>query len=60
MLEAISVALGGFLSGIDGVNTIHFSKDEIPLMKQAMEKACNALDYLTDGKIDAAMSKFSH
>ena len=38
----------------------NFSKDEIPLMKQAMEKACNALDYLTDGKIDEAMSKFSH
>ena len=29
VLEAIAVALGGFLSGIDGVNTIHFSRDEI-------------------------------
>lgn len=38
----------------------NFSKDEIPMMKQAMEKACDALDYLTDGKIDQAMSKFSH
>lgn len=38
----------------------NFSKDEIPLMKQAMEKACSALDYLTDGKIDEAMSRFSH
>ncbi len=37
-----------------------FSKDEIPQMKQAMEKACDALEYLADGKIDEAMSKFSH
>lgn len=37
-----------------------FSKDEIPQMKQAMENACDALDYLADGKIDEAMSKFSH
>lgn len=38
----------------------NFSKDEIEPMKQAMEKACKALDYLTEGKIDEAMSKFSH
>ena len=37
-----------------------FSKDDIPLMKQAMEKGCDALEYIVDGKIDAAMSKFSH
>lgn len=37
-----------------------FSKDEIPQMKRAMEKACDALEYLADGKIDEAMSKFSH
>ena len=37
-----------------------FAKDEIPQMKQAMEKACDALEYLADGKIDEAMSKFSH
>lgn len=37
-----------------------FAKDEIPQMKQAMEKACNALEYLADGRIDEAMSKFSH
>jgi hypothetical protein len=36
------------------------TKDEIPQMKQAMEKACDALEYLADGKIDEAMSKFSH
>ncbi len=37
-----------------------FSKDEIPQMKQAMEKACDALEYMVQGKIDEAMSKFSH
>lgn len=37
-----------------------FSKDDIPLMKQTMEKGCDALEYIVDGKIDAAMSKFSH
>ena len=29
ILEAISVALGGFLAGIDNISTIHFNKDEI-------------------------------
>lgn len=29
VLEAVAVALGGFLAGIDGVNTVHFSNDEI-------------------------------
>lgn len=29
VLEAISVALGGFLAGIDNISTIHFKKDEI-------------------------------
>ena len=37
-----------------------FTKDEIPQMKQAMDKACKALELLTNGKIDEAMSKFSH
>ncbi len=37
-----------------------FSKSEIPQMKQAMEKACDALEYMVQGKIDEAMSKFSH
>ena len=29
VLEAIAVGLGGFLAGLDGVATRHFSKDEI-------------------------------
>ena len=39
VLEAIVVALGGFLSGIDGVNTIHFSKDEIRRENQQIGRA---------------------
>ncbi len=38
----------------------NFAKSEIPQMKQAMEKACDALEYLVQGNIDEAMSKFSH
>ncbi len=37
-----------------------FTKDDIPLMKKAMASACESLDYLVEGKIDDAMSKFSH
>ena len=37
----------------------NFSKDEIPMMKEAMEKACSALEYIVEGNVDAAMSKFS-
>lgn len=29
LLEAISVGLGGFLAGIDGINTKHISEDEV-------------------------------
>ena len=38
----------------------NFAKDDIPLMKQAMEKGCDALDFMVKGKIDEAMSKYSH
>ena len=29
ILEALAVGLGGYLLGIDGVNTRHFTKEEI-------------------------------
>ncbi|MBQ2812019.1 MAG: aminoacyl-tRNA hydrolase, partial [Clostridia bacterium] len=38
----------------------NFAKDDIPLMKQAMEKGCDALEFMVKGKIDEAMSKYSH
>lgn len=47
VLEAISVALGGFLSGIDGVNTIHFSKDEIRRESQLTGTGSSNIAYKT-------------
>ena len=47
VLEAISVALGGFLSGIDGINTIHFSKDEIRRENQLTGTGSNNIVYKT-------------
>lgn len=47
VLEAIAVALGGFLSGIDGVNTIHFSKDEIRRENQLTGTGSNNIVYRT-------------
>lgn len=47
VLEAISVALGGFLSGIDGVNTIHFSKDEIRRENHLTGTGSNNIVYQT-------------
>ncbi len=38
----------------------HFGKEEAEAMKQAMSKACDALEMMVDGRIDDAMSKFSH
>lgn len=38
----------------------NFAKDDIPPMKQAMEKGCDALEFMVKGKIDEAMSKYSH
>lgn len=55
VLEAISVALGGFLSGIDGVNTIHFSKDEIRRENQLTGTGSNNIVYKTPIRVDAHM-----
>lgn len=47
VLEAIAVALGGFLSGIDGVNTIHFSQDEIRRESQLTGTGSHNIIYKT-------------
>lgn len=47
VLEAIAVSLGGFLAGIDGVKTIHFSKDEIRQETQLMGEGSNNIVYKT-------------
>lgn len=53
VLEAISVALGGFLAGIQGVNTIHFSKDEIRCENQLLGAGSNNIVYRTPIKVNA-------
>ncbi len=52
VLEAVAVALGGFLSGIDGVNTIHFSKDEIKSARSTVEPRdiCKAAKEMADNR----------
>lgn len=47
ILEAAAVALGGFIAGIDGVNTIHFSKDEIRRESQLTGTGSNNVRYQT-------------
>lgn len=53
VLEAISVALGGFLAGIQGVTTIHFSKDEIRCENQLLGSGSNNIIYRTPIKVNA-------
>lgn len=53
VLEA--VALGGFLSGIDGVNTIHFSKEEIRRENQLTESGSNNIIYQTPIRVDVRL-----
>lgn len=55
VLEAISVALGGFLSGIDGVNTIHFSRDEIRRESQLTGTGSNNVVYRTPICVEAKL-----
>ncbi|MCI9122728.1 MAG: AAA family ATPase [Eubacterium sp.] len=55
VLEAIAVALGGFLSGIDGINTIHFSKDEIRRENQLTGTGSNNIIYKTPICVKAAI-----
>lgn len=37
----------------------NFPKNDIPLMREAMENACDALTYIVNGDIDGAMSRFN-
>lgn len=46
-LEAIIVALGAFLSGIDGVKSIHFTKDEIRREKELLGDGSTNICYKT-------------
>lgn len=52
VLEAISVALGGFLVGIDGINTKHFTKDEIRCVSELLGQGSYNIKYITPIQVD--------
>lgn len=47
ILEAISVGLGGFVAGIEGVNTVNFSKDDIRMKSEPMGDGSYNIKYET-------------
>lgn len=55
VLEAIAVALGSYLAGIDGVNTLHFSKDEIRRENQLLGEGSNNIEYKTPILVEAEL-----
>ncbi|WP_310604508.1 AAA family ATPase [Anaerosporobacter sp.] len=46
-LEALTVALGAYLSGIDGINATHFTKDEIRMEKELLGEGSSNINYMT-------------
>lgn len=56
VLEAISVALGAFLAGIDGINTIHFSCDEIRRENELLGEGSNNIIYRTPIKVECDLT----
>ena len=53
ILEAISVALGGFLVGLDNVNTKHFTKDEIRCESEILGQGSYNIKYITPIQVDS-------
>lgn len=47
ILEAISIGLGGFVAGIEGINTVNFSKDDIRMKSEAMGDGSYNIEYMT-------------
>jgi predicted ATP-binding protein involved in virulence len=52
ILEAISVALGGFLVGIDDVKTKHFTNDEIRRVSELLGQGSYNIRYITPTKVE--------
>lgn len=52
ILEAASVALGGFLTGIDGINTKNFAKDEIRTVSELLGQGSWNIKYITPIQVD--------
>lgn len=52
ILEAISVALGGFLAGIDGIKTKHFTNEEIRCVSELLGQGSYNIKYITPVQVD--------
>lgn len=52
ILEAVSVTLGGFLRGIDGVDSKNFSKDEIRCKNELLGSGSWNMSYITPIQVD--------
>jgi predicted ATP-binding protein involved in virulence len=52
ILEAICVALGGFISGIDGIKSVHFTNDQIRIEKELLGEASFNIKYVTPVKVE--------
>ncbi len=52
ILEAISVALGGFLRGIDGIDSKNFSKDEIRCVSELLGSGSWNISYAMPIQVD--------
>lgn len=52
ILEAVAVGLGGFLAGIEGINAIHFTKDEIRYETEILGEGSVNFKYKTPIKVE--------
>lgn len=52
ILEAISVALGGFVAGVPEVNTKHFTKDEIRCVSELLGEGSYNIKHVTPIKVE--------
>ena len=58
ILEAVSVSLGGFLAGIDGINTKHFAKDEIRCVSELLGQGSYNLKYITPIQVECEIDLY--
>lgn len=56
ILEAISVGLGAFLTGIDGVTSIHFSTDEIRRENELLGEGSSNIIYRTPTCVECKLT----
>lgn len=56
IIEAVSVALGGYIAGIDSITTIHFNKDEIRRVSRLIGDGSYDTQYKTPTSIECSMT----